>query len=513
MALASRRGGNRFASLIWPGFVDVMTALVLVLFFVLSIFMIVQFVLRDAITGKDRELGALSLQVANLADALGLARSEADTREALVSTLTGERDAQAARLADFEAQVASLIARNTDLTGSLSASQAESAERLSASEALEAALAQARGEMDAQVEAARLAAARREALEALVASLKDEAATREGALATQGKALGDAEAARLAEAAAAEALRQRLAGSQAELTAMTLSLEAERRKAEETLTLLAAAEAARDKLAGTEAAALTDAQRRAAELAQARALLADQEAVSAEGQRQVAVLNQQTAELRRQLDGLQGLLDSAAARDADARVRIETLGSNLNAALARVASEEKARADLEARERARLEAEAGDLRRYRSEFFARMQAVLGAREGIQVVGDRFVFPSEVLFAPGSATLGEAGQAQVARVAAVLREVAGEIPPEVPWVLRVDGHTDKTPLSAGSAFRDNWELSQARALSVVRFLIDHEGFPANRVAATGFGEFQPVDPGDSPEALARNRRIELKLTER
>lgn len=509
MALASRRGGNRFASLIWPGFVDVMTALVLVLFFVLSIFMIVQFVLRDAITGKDRQLGELSLQVANLADALGLARSEADTREALVATLTGERDAQAARLADFEAQVASLIARNTDLTGSLSAAEAESAERLSASQALEAALAQARGEMDAQAEAARLAAARREALEALVASLRSEAAD----LAAQGQALSEAEAARLAEAAAAEALRRRLAGSQAELTAMTLSLEAERRRAEETLTLLAAAEAARDRLAGSEATALGDAERRAAELAQARALLADQEAASAEGQRQVAVLNQQTAELRRQLDGLQGLLDSAAERDASAKVQIETLGSNLNAALARVASEQQARAELESRERARLEEEARDLRRYRSEFFARMQAVLGSREGVQVVGDRFVFPSEVLFAPGSATLGAAGQAQVARVAAVLREVAGEIPPDVPWVLRVDGHTDKTPLSAGSAFRDNWELSQARALSVVRFLIDREGFPADRVAATGFGEFQPVDPGDGPEALARNRRIELKLTER
>ncbi|MBP7242162.1 peptidoglycan -binding protein [Amaricoccus sp.] len=505
MALASRRG-NRFQLLIWPGFVDVMTALVLVLFFVLSIFMIVQFVLRDTITGKDRELGELSVQVANLADALGLARSQADTQAALISTLTGERDAQAERLADFEAQVASLIARNTDLTGSLEAAQAESAERLTAAQALELSLAQARSEVDAEKEAARLAAARREALEALVASLRADAAA-------QGTALDDAEAARLAEAAAAEELRQRLAGSQAELTAMTLSLEAERKRAEETLTLLAAAEAARDRLSGTEATALSDAERRAAELAQARALLAEQEQASAEAQRQVAVLNQQTAELRRQLDGLQGLLDSAADRDADAKVQIETLGANLNAALARVASEEQARADLEARERARLEAEAKDLRRYRSEFFGRMQEILGAREGVQVVGDRFVFPSEVLFAPGSATLGPEGQAQVARVAAVIREIAGEIPPDIDWVLRVDGHTDRTPLGPGSSFRDNWDLSQARALSVVRYMIAAQGVPANRLAATGFGEYQPIDPGDSPEALARNRRIELKFTER
>lgn len=519
MALASRRG-NRFGQLIWPGFVDVMTALILVLFFVLSIFMIVQFVLRDTITGKDRQLDELSLQVANLADALGLARSEADTQAALVATLSDARAAAEADAADFEAQVAALLARNSDLQGSLGAAEAardaaaaESAERLTAAQALELALAQARDEVSAEQEAARLAAARREALEALAASLQGEVEGLRGDAAETGAALDAAEAARLAEAAAAEELRRRLRDSDAELTAMTLSLEAERKRAEETLTLLAAAEAARDQLSGARTEALSEAERRAAELAQARALLSEREQVSTEAQRQVAVLNQQTAELRRQLDGLQGLLDSAAERDADAQVRIETLGSNLNAALARVASEERARAELEARERARLEAEATDLRRYRSEFFGRMQAILGAREGVQVVGDRFVFPSEVLFAPGSATLNAEGQAQVARVAAVIREVAGDIPPEVDWILRVDGHTDRIPLGPGRGFRDNWELSQARALSVVRYMVDFEGLPEDRLAATGFGEFQPIDTGDSPAALARNRRIELKFTER
>jgi len=179
----------------------------------------------------------------------------------------------------------------------------------------------------------------------------------------------------------------------------------------------------------------------------------------------------------------------------------------------RVAAEERARAELEARERARLEAEALDLRRYRSEFFGRMREILGEREGVQVVGDRFVFPSEVLFPPGSATLGTEGRAQIGRVAEVIRAIIDDIPPEIDWILRIDGHTDRVPVSPGSAFRDNWELSQARALSVVRYLIDEQGFPAERLAGTGFGEFQPVDSGDSPEALARNRRIELKLTER
>ena len=321
------------------------------------------------------------------------------------------------------------------------------------------------------------------------------------------------EAARAREAALAEELRARLKDSQAELTALTLSLEAERKRAEETLTLLAAAEAARDRLQAEGTEALTEAERRAAELAQARALLAEEEQISTEAQRQLAVLNQQTAALRAQLASLQELLGVARGARRRAQVQIENLGSQLNAALARAASEERARAELEARERARVEAEAKDLERYRSEFFGRMRDILGEREGVQVVGDRFVFPAEVLFHAGSAVLGPEGRAQVARVAAVIREIADDIPPEIDWVLRVDGHTDRTPLTGGGPFADNWELSQARALSVVRYMTEAEGLPANRLAATGFGEFQPIDPGSSPEALARNRRIELKFTER
>ncbi len=142
-----------------------------------------------------------------------------------------------------------------------------------------------------------------------------------------------------------------------------------------------------------------------------------------------------------------------------------------------------------------------------------MRQILGDREGVRVVGDRFVFDSEVLFAPGSATLGAEGREQVARVAAVIRDIADDIPSEIDWILRVDGHTDGTPVSPGRPFGDNWELSQARALSVVRYMIAAEGLPPQRLAATGFGEFQPIDPGRTPEALARNRRIELKFTER
>jgi len=153
------------------------------------------------------------------------------------------------------------------------------------------------------------------------------------------------------------------------------------------------------------------------------------------------------------------------------------------------------------------------LARFRSVFFEKMEQVLGGREDIQRVGDRFVFQSEVLFAPGSAELGPEGQAELAKLGAVLRAVAGEIPEDVKWVLRIDGHTDKIPLGGGGRYRDNWELSQGRALSVVKYLVESENVPSHRLAAAGFGEFQPIDDGDTPEALARNRRIEFKFTER
>ena len=525
--MALSRRPTRFPASIWPGFVDAMTALILVLFFVLSVFMIVQFVLRDTISGQGRELEELSVQVANLADALGLERSRADRGEALVATLTAERDAAqnritvlegeaeeaAARIGGFEEQVSALIAQNTDLEGSLEAAQTESAERLEASEALEAALAQARTELDAEAEVARLAAARTDALQALVGSLRGDLAELSSQADQTSAALSESEATRLAEAAAAEALRERLANADAELTAMTLNLEAARQRAEDTLLKLAAAEAAQERLEGDQETALSAAERSAAELAQARALLSEEEEISAAAQREVALLNQQTAELRGQLDALQGLLDTAEARDIEARVQIEKLGANLNAALAQVAAEERARAELEARERERLEAEAEDLERYRSEFFGRMREILGEREGVRVVGDRFVFSSEVLFPPGSAVLGVEGREQVARVAEVITDIAGDIPAGIDWILRVDGHTDRVPVGAGRPFRDNWELSQARALSVVRYMIEEQDLPPDRLAATGFGEFQPVDNGDTPEALARNRRIELKLTER
>lgn len=529
MALNAR--GSRNPAAIWPGFLDVMTALVMVLMFVLTVFMIVQFSLRDTITEKNTELGALNAQLAQLADALGMEKARSadltgqvatlagdlDRQTALVASLTasldqtkGQLGAATARITSFEAQVAALLSERDQARGQVADLTTSRDKLISDQEALNLALAKARTEVDANAEAARLAAARREALEALVADLRQRADE-------TGAKLDEAEAARLTEAAAASALRERLKASGDELTAMTLALEDQRRKAEETLTLLAAA---RDAALADQAGNLTEAQKRAGLLAAAEKALASEKTISAEGQRKVVLLNEQVTALRGQLQSLQSLLDASAARDSEAKIQIEALGTQLNSALAQVAAEQKRRAELEAAERQRAEAEAErlaaentDLARYRSEFFGRLSEVLAGREGVRVVGDRFVFSSEVLFAPGSAELLPEGRAQIAGVVRILDQVAAQIPPEIDWIIRVDGHTDNTPLSGQGEFKDNWQLSQARALSVVRFMQDDLGFPPERMAATGFGEYRPVAPGNSPEARAQNRRIELKLTER
>ena len=257
---------------------------------------------------------------------------------------------------------------------------------------------------------------------------------------------------------------------------------------------------------------LLDAER-AALLAAAQDALSAEQATSAEAQRQTELLNQQVAALRSQLGSLQALLDDAVARDAAQSVELQSLGSDLNTALARVAIEERRRAELEAAERARLESETKDLEQYRSEFFGRLRDVLGAQEGVRIEGDRFVFSSEVLFPPGGAVLSDDGRGEIAKVANILRSVADDIPPEIDWVIRVDGHTDDVPLSGQGEFADNWELSQARALSVVKYMVASLGIAPDRLAANGFGQYQPVARGDSEAARAQNRRIELKFTEK
>ncbi|HEY6630575.1 MAG TPA: peptidoglycan -binding protein [Rhizobiaceae bacterium] len=206
---------------------------------------------------------------------------------------------------------------------------------------------------------------------------------------------------------------------------------------------------------------------------------------------QVELLNQQISALRKQIAALEQALDVSEARDRESNTKIADLGRRLNVALAQRVQE---------------------LNRYRSDFFGRLREILSDRENIRIVGDRFVFQSEVLFPSGSEVINDAGRVEMKKLADAIIELQREIPPEINWVLRVDGHTDNVPVTGARRWTDNWELSSARATSVVKYLIAN-GVPANRLVAAGFGEYQPLDAADTPEARAANRRIELKLTER
>ena len=218
--------------------------------------------------------------------------------------------------------------------------------------------------------------------------------------------------------------------------------------------------------------------------------LDSEKSVSARALAQVEILNQQIAALRRQLAALESTLDASEKKDKDSQSRIADLGQRLNVALAQRVQE---------------------LSRYRSDFFGKLREILGNRPDIRVVGDRFVFQSEVFFDSGQAVLSPEGRNELDKLAAALLELEKKIPPEIAWVLRVDGHTDVRPI-ASSQFPSNWALSAARAISVVQYLMT-KGVSPQRLVAAGFGEFQPLDPGNTEEAFRRNRRLELKLTER
>ncbi len=218
--------------------------------------------------------------------------------------------------------------------------------------------------------------------------------------------------------------------------------------------------------------------------------LDQQKKITNEALAKVEILNQQLAALRLQLAALQEALDASEAKDRESQVKIADLGQRLNVALAKKVQE---------------------LARYRSDFFGKLREALGSRPDFQVVGDRFVFPSDVLFDSGSAEIRPEATNQLGKLAAALKDLEGQIPPDIAWVMRVDGHTDIKPIITAE-FPSNWELSSARAISVVRYLME-QGVKPERLVAAGFGEFQPIDAAESDEALRKNRRIELKLTER
>ena len=566
----------------------------------------------------------------------------ADT-EAQISALQDEKSTAEAAIADFEARLEELInneAMRREELATLDADKASLQQSLLAAQATiaaqteQAALAQRQRELvdemladlrrDAQnaninlantlallakqqERAAELEQDNQELsrrAEELADALSDEELNRVSAVflrerleATEA-ALNQKELEQLSIAAAAEKLRADLEKSEAAISSLTLQLNDQRKRAEETLALLAAAQSvektlddeltmallaleaarlaqarsqdeleavsARDaanqqelqtallglesvKVALQEAEAiaqnsdlddlrsalskaiaarqtaerqLTAAEQKAALLATAQTELQEAEAISTEAQRKMALLSQEVRALRDQIGGLQATLDDYKRRDAVNNVKITNLGSELNVALAQVAAESKRNLALEAaekqrlqEEKARLEAEAKTLERYKSDFFGSLRGLLEDIEGVSIVGDRFVFSSEVLFASGRAELTVAGRKEISKVANILKEVTEDIPQNIDWVLQVDGHTDDQSILPGSRFKNNWELSQARALSVVLYLMTSEQMPPRRLSANGFGEYQPINPANSRVARAQNRRIELKLTEK
>ena len=433
--------GSRRSINIWPGFVDGLATLLMVVIFVLMVFMVAQYVLTVGITGKDEALGRLERQIHDLAELLSLERSANAELRIDVSQLSSELQSSLSVRESLANQLAALTESHDDIQARLAAAVASGAE-------VDKELEDAYKVIDADKEKIQAHLAQLAILEKLRDDLARRLQTAEEKGATVSKELVDA----------------------------YKVIEADKEKIQAQLQDIAILQSLRDDLMARLTKTETDVE--------------TQRELSDKAQAQVQLLNRQILALRQQLADLATALEVAETADKEKEVQIADLGRRLNVALASKVQE---------------------LARYRSEFFGRLREVLGARKDVRIVGDRFVFQSEVLFETGSAELGGAGQRQLSDLARALIEIAVRIPKNLPWVLRVDGHTDRIPIHTPE-FPSNWELSTARAISVVRFLIE-QGISADHLAATGFGEFQPLDPGSTEEALRRNRRIELKLTQR
>ncbi|WP_299436529.1 peptidoglycan -binding protein [uncultured Rhodospira sp.] len=527
MGSLSRRRASQSLD-IWPGFVDVLATLLIIVIFVLMVFVLAQFFLGQALSGRDAALARLNDTVGELEDLLAIERQAnaglradvaqlsqdlqaANARwESLIGTaregeaaqqelaeMLGLVERQRQEIASLETDRRSLNERLEAALGQVSEQEAALTRRADRVAALEADLAAREStieDLEARREALREDIARLEALnESLSADLEGAYATIAADKETIETRLADL--ARL-EAQVAE-LRKTRDALQAELEAANQTIRADKETIEVKLAQLArlrqdleALSALRDELEDRIRTLDSRLAETEGDLAETEGALEEEKAISEQARAQAAMLNAQLKRVRAELARLGDLLDAQEAENEAQRVQIANLGDRLNAALATKVQE---------------------LQRYRSEFFGRLREVLGNREGIRVEGDRFVFQSEVLFDVGEATLGPAGRDDLADLADTLMSVAQEFPSDIDWILRVDGHTDKRPINT-FRFANNWELSAARAISVVRFLID-QGVPPQRLAAAGFGPHRPVAEGDTEQAYARNRRIELKLDQR
>ncbi|WP_353212181.1 peptidoglycan -binding protein [Rhodovarius sp.] len=565
-----RRGGSEGLNP-WPGYVDALSTLLMVIIFVLLVFVLAQAFLSVSLSNSDRALERLNRQVIELSELLANERGQNQAlrtqlnqgterlreavaaRDALAATLqasrsealrlNAERDTAqaeatrlAGRLSDVEAmslgterrlsgmenQLAEALARAEAATDDAASqlrrladtnraraaegtarSAAEQAARAAAASLAELRATQLRAEAQGEAQANQLRELQAE--NQIMARRLAEAQTagqteRQARDRAEREARGAAETARqelaalrrqLSEAATAQELAGRqLAAMRAEIAALNQNLQAERATITARVAELARLTEDTQRLTALREQLERDimAERRQRSAAEAQA--GEQTRLSEAASAQVALLTRQIEDLRRQLTRLANALDATDNRDRESEAQIAQLRLQLNAALA-----------------ARVE----ELTRYRSDFFGRLREVLGNRPEVRIVGDRFVFQSEVLFPPASAELSPTGERQLRQLARVLVDIAIRIPPEIAWVMRVDGHADRTPIRS-TRFATNWELSAARAIAVANLLIQ-EGLPANRVAAAAFGENQPLDTAETPEAYARNRRIELRLTDR
>jgi chemotaxis protein MotB len=440
MALRARRGGGNGLEA-WPGYVDALSTLLMVVMFVLLVFVLAQALESVVLAKRNDELTATNQN-------LTLERQR-NTR--LNQNLTAGDAARAAllsQLQDLNRQTANTMAERDKLAALLKEVETAAAAAATMNKTLSA-------RVDSQTQRADAATAANQQL------ATDLAAAR----------------ARLKEMHdQMDALDQTVEADKATIDAKLSDLA---RLAEQTRALTALRDQLEQQAKTAAANALTEQQKR-----QAAELLLDEDKKLADSSRaKIAALTQEVEQLRRDL----GVSEQ---QRADEQAKASGLTNQLNLALA---------------------AQVEELRKYRSDFFGKLRAVLADRPGIQIVGDRFVFQSEVLFGISSAELTPAGVTEMTDLAATLRQIIEKIPPDVNWVLRVDGHTDATPIHT-FRFASNWELSSARAISVVKFLIT-QGIPASHLAATGFGENQPVDQAGTPEAFAKNRRIELRLTDR
>jgi chemotaxis protein MotB len=441
MAVITRRRGAATAGLeAWPGYVDALSTLLLVIIFVLLVFVLAQFFLSAALSGRSKALDKVTQQLAEVGHMLSLEQTHSASLQQTVAQLSAQLATSQASQASLSAELGQLEER---VQRTLAERDALQTQLTSATQ-----LAQANGSRAQQLQS------QIGDLQQQLSDMKKQAGELDKTVtadrATIQARLSDL--ARLTEQTRAlQALRDQLE-KQAENAAAQATTEKERRQAME-------AELAKEKDLGSSAAA------------------------------QIALLNRQVDNLKSQLTAIAQALDIAQQQGRDKDVQIANLGQQLNAALA---------------------AKVQELQSYRSEFFGDLRKILADKPGIRVVGDRFVIQSDVLFPVNSADLSQDGVQQISKLADTIKQIAQQIPANIPWVLDVDGYADKQPITGG-VFASNWELSAARAISVVKLLIG-EGVPPEHLAATAYSDNHPLDAGGTQDAYAKNRRIELRLTD-